>query len=399
MHSQKFSDAQNVFSLTELLMSPTVDKCLELGVEVNLANQAALGHGRTRRSARSNQVADEEEDDDDNADSDYAEEEAKESSSVTGATRTPKVAFAETKTIFGTGDEQHSYLLSEKALASSNLPMTTTEDDTEKQPPVLTPPRQIGTPIKSSASFLNNLSPAFRKMSLDDNESISTKGSTKGDGTEVSTKLSSLGEEGTESHPWIDWMNLEHPERNRDFEGHFVVNMNRFGWKRPAIHIRKHIVPMDMEFWTAFVPEKGKFPMFRNRCVMIKRPAFDFYQRNPDKYHDKLTLGEAADNCQAVFEAHTHYIEQGDLIEYVYHLLVFAESIVLDSAHFAGDNPARVVETQHNTIKLEKNDSSNEFGKDICSNYAMWEIAFLDGGIKMNTEKKKKKINKKNMFS
>ena len=341
---------------------------------------------------QANQTAHEQAEDDE-VDSDC--EEAKESE-VTEAT---KATFD--KTVFDEGER--SCLLAEKAAsaappkpeAASAPPKPeamaaekgATDGNVTPTPPVLTPPRTIPSTSKSPA-FMHDLSPAFRKMNLsgsEDAESISAKG----EGTEVST-ISTI-EDGTEAHPWIAPMNLVHPERTRDFEAHFVSCMKRLGWKRPGVHIRKPILAPDMDHWTASIPPKGRFPLFENRCVQIKRPAFDFVQRHPELCHDKLKCA-----CQAAKEAHEDHLERGNPIECVHHLLVFDEAVVFENAHFAGE-ATREVETHHNPITIEGDHSGNEFGENLRCQCVHWEVAFKDGGVKLKDEKDNKKVDKKQL--
>ena len=67
----------------------------------------------------------------------------------------------------------------------------------------------------------------------------------------------------------------------------------------------------------------------------------------------------------------------------------------LDNTHFAGEATSYVAQ-QEVPVTIKKDEYSNEYGKEIRVLYLAWEIAFKNGGVKLDTGKVQK--NKKQMF-
>ena len=239
-------------------------------------------------------------------------------------------------------------------------------------------------------AFAQEMSPAlFQKLSLSDShdndslENTQTAESTEGFGNTASF-------EGSRERPFISFVNLEHPELTRDFDVQFVQGMKRHGWKRPAFHIRKYIVNMDMDLWSATIPGDNDYPAeYKDRCILIKRPSFDCIQRHPALYHEKM-------DCAETKEAHEGYLLKNEIVEYVYHLLVFPVSVALDNNHIAGE-ATLIVETKYNAVVVPDSHDTNPFKKKLCMVWVYWEIALKQGGIKLGA-KEKKTTSKATMF-
>jgi hypothetical protein len=153
--------------------------------------------------------------------------------------------------------------------------------------------------------------------------------------------------------------------------------------------VSRLITSPDEDKWSAEIPHDGEFPAYHERCVLIKGPSMDFFQRNPEIYHAKITP-----KCVATQTAHEAAVEK-TTVEYVYYLLLFPETIKLDNTHFAG-YVTNVVPTLHNRIKFEAGHSLNEFGKDFYVCYVYWEIALKHGGHKKPLAAKK--VDKKKLY-
>ena len=100
--------------------------------------------------------------------------------------------------------------------------------------------------------------------------------------------------------------------------------------------------------------------------------------------------------CAETKEAHEGYNLKGDLVEYLFHLLIFPEGVVLDNTHFAGE-ATPIVQTHFNPVMVIADHNDNNFGKDLHMMWVYWDIAFKDGGIKLG--KAEIAPNKSSMFA
>ena len=364
-------------------------KCEELGVEVNQANKALLKSTSDGKTEDDDAKPYQEEEDDD--DEPYQEEEGDDDDDDAK----PYQEKAKKVVVDPSNQPERSFLLSEKAAGawtSETKPTmetpqktATKKEDWLKSPPISTPPKTKSSPF---------LSPSlFQKLSLGGSDNDSAAPSviaTEEDSGATSSQTSSTTEDGSRQYPYLTFIDLEHPERSRDFDAHFVVAMSRLGWERPGIHVRKMINSFDMELWSAEIPKPGEFPKYEGRCMLVRRPAFDFIQRKPNLYHSKKL---AKDDVK---KAHQNYIRQGDIQDWVFHLLYVNDGIELDNSHFAGEVTS-IVETGFNPVKLASGHDDNEFNQDVRMLYVFWEIAYKHGGLKLG-DPDERKVDKKKLF-
>jgi hypothetical protein len=185
---------------------------------------------------------------------------------------------------------------------------------------------------------------------------------------------------GSKSSPFISPVNLEFPERSRDFDAIFVNDLPRreFSWK--AIHLRVTCPVPDHRHWTAVVPELDSDQAdLAGRVLLIKGPAQDFYQRNCDVYHQKT-------KCPKTLDAHDKAeINMAQILKdsperfFKYYLVVFPEGTELHNPHLAGSF-TNEVPAKTNIIPLDRNHAKNPFTKDINGASVYWEIAYKYGG-------------------
>lgn len=270
---------------------------------------------------------------------------------------------------------------------------------TDDAPP-LTPPRPPLFASKSPPMFATKSPPfssphaLFQKMTLNDDDSATVDSSSGAGGAVAGSGATASKEDkqpplqdGTRAHPYLTFLDLNTPERGRDFEATFVTLMHRAGWERPGIHIRRLVNNCDMEAWEAEIPGKEEHTEYAGRSILVRRPAFDHVQLKPKLYHSKIKKED-------VFKAHTNYLLQGKLVDWVYHLVYFNENVVLDNSHFSGEKTNKV-KTEYVPVKIGSHD--NPFGKDLYFLYASWEIAFQDGGVKLG-DADAGKVDKKKFF-
>ena len=294
----------------------------------------------------------------------------------------------------------------EKSVAASTEedPYTHYEDYDEEFSTAMsapsTPPR---TPPREPV-FAKSLSPSlFQKMSLrsDESDDVTAAGDTTDDKTqppfvdsEASIYEKPAFESGTREYPYFEGMWIDRPDRNRMFEAQFVAGMKRLGWKRPAFHIHTMIDSLDIDLWSASIPAPYEFPKYKDRCILVKRPALSFTQKHPELYHVGL-------KCQDTKEAHQGYIIEsrnvGRYNDFIYHLLVFPANVVLHNTHFAGE-ATETVKTHVNPVNVDQNHAENFFKKKLRYIWIYWEIALKDGGIKLQPDSVDT-VNKSNLFS
>lgn len=302
--------------------------------------------------------------------------------------------------------DERSYLLHEQLKEQDNKvdkaaePISTMMDKEVSFAPPTTPPRQIDikkpppalkSPALKSPTFMSPdfLANKIMKMSVDDDASA-THSATPDDSVAPSTKASEAFEmmrkqDGSRSRPYISSIDLNTPELSRDFEGQYCASMERNGWRRPGIHVRRVINNLDVGKWSAEMPEKDEFPEYEGRSFLVKRPALDACMRDPNLYHKKKRFED-------VKQVHKNHVSKHD---WVYHLIVVNEGIELENAHFAGEQ-THVIQTQYNPIKLDKHE--HEYGCSLRLLYAYWEIAFSSGGLKIYSDGAEGSVNMKNFY-
>jgi hypothetical protein len=196
---------------------------------------------------------------------------------------------------------------------------------------------------------------------------------------------------GSKRNPFITEINLEFPERNFYFGAQVVKDFERDGWSRPGVHIRKTIAVPDFRKWAASQPKPEDFPDHANRCVLIKRPSRDAFERDLDLYFD----GIGCLNTLKAHEATEELIREDDERQWLYYLLVFPR--VIDNEIFEGSGQ-RVIPTRHNPLCLDAADLTNTFKTDLHSMHVYWEIAFKVDGTPMRQKSKGAPIKDEDIF-
>jgi hypothetical protein len=207
------------------------------------------------------------------------------------------------------------------------------------------------------------------------------------DDDESITSATQQATQGSRENPFITSVDLLQPERNRDFEAVIVTNMERRDSYRTGVVIRKLILAPDEDKWSAEIPPNGEFPMYHERCFLVKCPSLDFFQRNPELYHQKV-------KCSATKMAHER-VSGNKIDDWLYYLVVFPEGIILDNTHFAGYVTDKI-ETHFNRIFFDKDQPLNEFYKDFRFVYVFWEISLKHGGTKK--QQVAQKVDKKKLY-
>jgi len=358
-----------------VVVTATGNKCIEHGVTLNVANQADYDNRNNKDQADDDNKNNKDQGDDDSVPNETERSYLLREKKLSAEPKLEPNAMTKEERSFAPGD---------KTPARAATPPRDTS---------ATPPRRVTTikspPMKSPDYTMDHLSPAFANFNLaagvDDNASLSVSSTaTSTDGKEQPD------EDGSEDKPFIEWQSIKYPERNRMFDSQLVMNMVRNNWVRPGIYTRLLIHAMDDDYWTASVPDPEKFPWCKDRALMVRGPAFDYYHRHPVAYHKNTK------NCEAVKNAHEHYIdtcksvEKGNPVEYKHYLLVFDEGVVLDASHFAGEATTKVQTMKQRCLC---DDKSNAYGKNFRCVYAVWEIAFKHGGVR--AKKRAAEVDKK----
>ena len=194
--------------------------------------------------------------------------------------------------------------------------------------------------------------------------------------------------DGSHKFPFKTLINLDKPECTQDFDAHVIQGMKHLRWKHHGIHVRNFIQTMDMNLWNAAVPS-DKFPEYEGCCLLIKGPAQNYIKPHPKLYQAKM-------KCAETKEAHEGYNLKGNLVEYLFHLLIFPGGIVLDNTHFASE-AMPIVQTHFNPVMVSADHNHNSFGKDLPIMWVYWDIAFKDGGIILGLAKIA--LNKSSIFA
>ena len=86
--------------------------------------------------------------------------------------------------------------------------------------------------------------------------------------------------------------------------------------------------------------------------------------------------------CAETKEAHEGYTLKGDLVEYLFHLHIFCEDVVLKNRHFTS-KAMSIMQTHFNPVMVSADHNDNSFGKDLPMMWVYWDIVFQDGSIKL----------------
>ena len=195
---------------------------------------------------------------------------------------------------------------------------------------------------------------------------------------------------GSKTNPWIILVNIKHPTRTPG--GFFVTlleNKKKHNWQRPAYHINKTYHISDMPLVKCTVPDAGDFPEFDGRCILVREPALDTWQRK----HELFMEGSAAADmhCEATRDALSTTEQAYDSNEqnrWKFYLLVFPEKI--NNQHFTLSTDS-TVETNENLVLINDTHELNDTGEVIIGTVAFWEMALAKGGkpLKQTPQPKK----------
>ena len=212
--------------------------------------------------------------------------------------------------------------------------------------------------------------------------------------------LSLLAEQdGTVKRPWVVIVSGL-PERNRDFNIQFVERITQDDiFSRNGFHVRRAVAGPDFYLWEATIPDPEQFglgPEWKDRIILIKGPAQDFWLRNTQRYHS----GKNKIDCPATMKAHlatSVAIDEEDAQKrfWGYYILAFGPTIELDNQIFSREEG--VVPIMNNPLTLKKDDADNKFGQKFLGMTVYWRIA-VRGGIKIG-QQKKREDDAKDMFA
>ena len=108
---------------------------------------------------------------------------------------------------------------------------------------------------------------------------------------------------GTQNKPHDLHVDVNHPERNREFNIQHVQKMKRGNHECNGFHIRIASNIVDCKKWKCHAPEQFALPKtFRsmcNRILMVSGPSVSFWLSDKERYHAHKAL-----SCQATEDAH-----------------------------------------------------------------------------------------------
>jgi hypothetical protein len=192
----------------------------------------------------------------------------------------------------------------------------------------------------------------------------------------------STRQDGSMQSPWLQFVDIERPEVNREFGIQYVLQMTQGQYERNGFHIRMTVAALDWDKWEAVIPKQGAYPAeYNNRLVLVKGPSFSYFEKNSEEYHK----GSDKNNCTHTTKAHTATeleIEKDTARQWTYYLLVFPHNIVLDNSIFSDDDDILPI-VPNPVISLGAN---NAFDKDIRGMVVYWCIA-IAGGRKVSRVK------------
>jgi hypothetical protein len=253
------------------------------------------------------------------------------------------------------------------ASAFSNISLGTTSIPPlppAKQPSLFsTPPRTPARP---------------RAMMSPDTAASAASWNSAGDST-----VAGSSHEGSKINPYVINVDVEHPERNREFDIEFVQQIKHNNYIRSGYHIRVNVGVKDLDLWQAKMVQQGEG--FENRAILVKGPSRPFWMNCTLEYHRKLT-------CDSTKDAHlasVDEIKQDAERQFSYWMLVFPKSVTLDNAVFSGD-PVNI-EAERVGLKLDQD------GVDFNTCIVFWKVA--DNKFRGRRVEEKKKNSVTDMFA
>jgi hypothetical protein len=179
--------------------------------------------------------------------------------------------------------------------------------------------------------------------------------------------------EGSKLNPFIQHVNSDFPERNREFDIHHMDTIEHGDFDRSGYNIRVKTYVTDGHLWSAQMYNGA--PGYEDRAILIKGPSRDATHGLIDEYHRKLDCVNTKDAHSKASIAISHAPER----QVSYWLLLFKEGVKLDNVVFAGDP----IFLKKQSIGLK--DTIKE--RDFLSTYVQWRIADKDAGYRKVAEK------------
>ncbi len=201
----------------------------------------------------------------------------------------------------------------------------------------------------------------------------------------VSSMFSGVVQQGNQGHqdgtlinPFVIHVDLEFPERNREFEVERVKGIIHKQHTHDGFHIRTSVPPPNLSLWEATIPED--FPEYwKNRVIQVKAPSRDYWFRSRSELYskhpkiDQMTMRK--------LDA-THLKVKKDINrQWTYYLLVFPESVELANA-FSDDD----FTLPRGYVPMKVPAANNKFDEDLCGVGLFWIIAEKDSGTRIAAE-------------
>jgi hypothetical protein len=179
--------------------------------------------------------------------------------------------------------------------------------------------------------------------------------------------------EGSKTNPSVTIVDVNHPERNQEFDIDFMEQMKHGDNVRKGYHIRVNAGVMDVDLWEARMYQGEGYD---NRAILVEGPSRTFWMNKIKSYHQKAWCGLTKDAHIATF----NNITNNDDRQVAYWLLVFPETVTLDNVIFSG-NPVNI---ESGSIGLKEEIDGLTFGTSIV----FWKIAQRFGGRRLEGKKK-----------
>jgi hypothetical protein len=181
--------------------------------------------------------------------------------------------------------------------------------------------------------------------------------------------------QGTVDDPYRINVDLERPEKNREFDIAYIPMKTVKGYARNVVHIRVDSAPGDQQLWEMTVPHGAL------RQLLIRGPSRSLHYSDEEKFHRKK-------KCTVTYGIHAMVaddIERSPGRKFSYWLLQFPPEIILDNGVFSDDH----IEVSRNKVGLSFTEQETGI-KGISSNCMMvsWEIAEKKAGLRVETKEK-----------
>jgi hypothetical protein len=180
--------------------------------------------------------------------------------------------------------------------------------------------------------------------------------------------------EGSKTTPHVVKVDINHPERNREFDIQCVPQISHQGYVRTGYVIRVETCVLDVDKWEAkivYEPSEDKNP-----SILVRGPGRSEWMNKAEGYHQTLTC----DSTKVTHLATVNDIKSDTDRQFSYWLLVFPESVALDNAIFSGDP----VYIDSKKVGLNMLDDGVDFKTCIVN----WRVADKYGGRQLAEKKR-----------